>query len=165
MTGELKRRWRGLALIFACAGVGAAVWAGVAPAARGNSPEPVVTRTAITGAEAAPQDVMNLDRRIQALEQRLYPLETAVRRVEQQTNSLARPMPTQPAMRDPEVERLRNEVELLRARIQELECGLLRVDERTLSPAMKESRRRTGARANDPCRGNAEAPVQLSIRQ
>jgi predicted RNase H-like nuclease (RuvC/YqgF family) len=161
MTRELKRSWRWLALIV----VGAGIWAAIGPAARGNGPEPIAPMTPITRAEAPPQDVMNLDRRIQALEQRFYPLESAIRRVERQTNSLARPAPTQPALRDPEVERLRNEVELLRARIQELECGLMSVDERTLSPAMKESRRRTGVRANDPCRSNAEAPVQLSIRQ
>ena len=159
MIRELKRGWRWLALIVVCAGF----WAGIGPAARGNGPETIGSMNPMTRAET-PQDVMNLDRRIQALEQRFYPLESAVRRVEQQTNSLARPAPVQPALRDPEVERLRNEVELLRARIQELECGLMRVDERTLSPTMKQSRRRTDVRANDPCRANAEAPVQLSIR-
>jgi hypothetical protein len=147
MSREMRGRWHWLVLIIACAGIG--LWA------RGDSPASATT------AEPPPQDVMSLDRRILALEQRLYPLESNVRRLEQQTASLGRPMPSQPTLRDPEIDRLRGEVELLRARIQELECGLVRVDERTLSPAMRESRRRAGGQVTDPCRANAEASVQI----
>lgn len=151
MTKELASRWR--AVLFVVAGVA------VVLTMRGGS----VNSSTSPSTPAVPQDVMSLDRRITTLEQKLYPLESSLRRLEQQTLTLGRSTPTQP-LRDPELDRLRGEVELLRARVRELECALLRVDERTLSAAMKEARRRAGAQV-DACRQNADAPVQLSIRQ
>jgi uncharacterized protein YlxW (UPF0749 family) len=110
----------------------------------------------------AAQDVMNLDRRISAMEQRLFSLESSINQLQQQIIS-SRPSPTSPTIRDPEIDRLRSEILLLQRRISEVECGVLKLDERTLSPGARDSRRaeRQGA---DPCRLRPETPLQLSNR-
>jgi hypothetical protein len=53
----------------------------------------------------------------------------------------------------------------LNSRIRELECAIGHLDERTLSAAAKESRKRTGGPSSDPCRLNPETPVPLSPRR
>jgi hypothetical protein len=121
-------------------------------------------------AAAGAQDVISLDRRISTLEQRLYSIESSISQLRQQMIVSQRTSPTQ-AARDPEIGLLRTEVgslrsqvEILKARLSELECGLVRLDERTLSAAAKETRTRAGAQSKDSCRLNPQAPVQLSSR-
>lgn len=117
------------------------------------SPEPVV---------AGAQDTAYLEQRIRSVEQRLYSIQSSISRLEQQVNISQRPAPspapTQSA-RSPEVDLLRSEVEILQARVRELECGLAHIDERTLSAAAKVGRRRAGEPA-DPCRLNPETPIR-----
>jgi cell division protein FtsB len=110
------------------------------------------------------QDVMILDRRIGALEQRLYSIESNIGRLQQQAIGSMHSTPSQTG-HDPELDRLRSEVELLNARVRELECGVVHLDERTLSATAKEARNRAGAQSKDPCRLNPETPVRLSSRQ
>lgn len=110
-----------------------------------------------------PQDASYLDRRISLLENRLGSIESSVRMLGQQATS-QRSVPSQPT-RDPEIALLRSEIEILNARLRELECGLVHIDERTLSANAKEARKRMNASANDPCRLNPETPVQLSTRR
>lgn len=114
-------------------------------------------------AEAGAQDVIQLDRRISLLEQRLYSIESQLRSVEQQTRAAQRSTPSQ-APRDPLLDLLRSEVEALKLRVRELECGLVHVDERTLSASAKEGRKRAGTQPADPCRLNPETPVKLTTR-
>lgn len=117
------------------------------------------------GAAAAPppQDLIRVESRLTQLEQRLYLMETSLRGLEQQAR-LSAPSPGA-ARRDPEVELLRTELDALRLRLAEAECGLARVDERTLTPAARETRRKAeAANAADPCRLNPEAPLRLSAR-
>lgn len=111
----------------------------------------------------ASQDVINLDRRLSALEQRFYTMESNLSRIEQQaiTNNRSTPSPIPQTLRDPEVNRLQSEVETLKLRIQELECGVVHLDERTLPTG---AQRRSGASSKDPCRQNPETPVRLSMR-
>jgi hypothetical protein len=108
------------------------------------------------------QDTMYLDRRISSLEQRLNSLESSVRNLEQQAMISQRPAQSQ-AIRDPEVTLLRGEVEILKGKIRVLECGLMHLDERTLSAAAKASRGST-VDSKDPCRLNPETPLQLLSR-
>ena len=108
------------------------------------------------------QDTIYLDRRISMLETRLNTIESSVRALEQQA-MMSRSSSSQTA-RDPEITLLRSEVEILLARIRELDCGLARLDERTLSASAKEARKRTQP-AQDPCRLNPEMPLQLSPRR
>src|SRR5262249_51568492 len=110
---------------------------------------------------APQQDTFNLERRISAVEQRLYGIESNISRLEQQlyTSQRSTPSPVSPQLqRDPEVTLLRNELELLKGRVRELECGVVHLDERTL-PASKRH-----AASKDVCRQNFDAPVQLSMR-
>lgn len=111
-----------------------------------------------------PQDPAYLDRRINMLETRLGSIESSLRMLSQQAMS-QRAAPSQPA-RDPEIALLRSEVEILNARVRELECGLVHIDERTLSAGAKEARKRMNtSQTNDPCRLNPETSVQLSTRR
>lgn len=116
------------------------------------------------GATASTQDAVYLDRRISMLETRLSSIESSMRSLQQQAMVSERSTATQPA-RDPEVTLLRSEVEILNSRLRELECALARLDERTLSPAARETRRRTAGQSNDPCRVNPDMPIQLSPRR
>jgi hypothetical protein len=143
--------WHWVLVLVICAGMGVAAKA--YRVGLSNEPRP-----------PAVQDVMNLDRRIGSLEQRFYALESVVRRLEQQALISERRAPAQPT-RDPEIDSLRSEVEILKGRIRELECAAVHLDERTLSASAKEARRGAEARAKDPCRLNPEAPVRLSMRQ
>jgi hypothetical protein len=131
-----------------------------------------VAGTAVNGDREPPaasrrtgvQDAAYLDRRISMLETRLISIESSIRSLEQQAMSSQRSSPSQPS-RDPETLLLRSEVELLKARMSLLECGLVQLDERTLSASVKETRRRTSAQPLDPCRLNPEAPIPLSPRR
>jgi len=105
------------------------------------------------------QDSAFLDRRISLLEQRLNMLDSTVSRLQQQ--SISTSAPPQHA-RDPEMTLLRTEVELLKSRLKEIECGLTRLDERTLAPAAREAQKRTSAQTQNPCRLFPESPIQVS---
>jgi hypothetical protein len=114
-------------------------------------------------AAASAQDAVYLDRRISMLETRLSSIESSMRNLQQQAMNSGRSTASQPA-RDPEVNLLRSEVEILNSRLREVECALVRVDERTLSPGAREARRRSAAQS-DPCRVNLDSPIQFSPRR
>jgi hypothetical protein len=122
----------------------------------------------VAGAEASSgaQDTFNLERRISVVEQRLNSVELGINRLEQQQ---ARAQTTAPqpsaSLRDTQIELLRSEVELLQRRLAEDECGLVRVDERTLASQAREARHKDAAEKNDPCRLNPDAPLRLSSRR
>jgi hypothetical protein len=131
----------------------AVVALGAKSAARAGEPSPV----------AAAQDVIGLERRLSMLEQRFSTVELSINRLEQQSR-LAGINPGPGANRnDAELLVLRSEVEALRRRLAEDECGLIRVDERTLTQAAREARRKSGA--DDPCRLDADAALRLSSRR
>jgi uncharacterized protein YlxW (UPF0749 family) len=109
---------------------------------------------------AAAQDTTRIESRLSQLEQRLYGIEVSIRGLEQQSRISG----VNSGRSDPEVTLLRTEVETLRRRVAEVECGLARVDERTLSAATREARRRAGTASGDPCRLNTDAPLQLPTR-
>ena len=111
-----------------------------------------------------PQDAAYLDRRISMLENRLGSIESSLRMLEQQATSQRSGATGQPA-RDPETALVRSEVAILNARLREVECGLVHLDERTLSSSAKEARKRTNAQTADPCRLDPETSVQLSTRR
>ena len=107
--------------------------------------------------ETTTQDVSSLDRRISLLEQRFYSVESSISRLQQYV-AAQRPPVSQPSTSDREVSLMREEIQRLNLRMAELECGLIKLDERT-TPA---ARRNATAKANDPCRLNPDAPVRLS---
>lgn len=124
-------------------------------------------RTAVTSGEttmssSSPQDVIRIESRISQLEQRFYTLELSMRSLEQQSRMSG--APRESAARDSEVVLLRAEVDGLRRLLGEIECGLAKVDERTLSQAAREARRKTATGAVDPCRLSADTPLRLPTR-
>jgi predicted RNase H-like nuclease (RuvC/YqgF family) len=129
-------------LLFAVIGV-------MASNSRGNSATAAVES----------QDPSSLDRRISLLEQRFYTIESNISRL-QQYMATQRPSISQPGVSEREVTLMHDEIQRLTLRMNEVECGLSKLDERT-TPA---ARRNQTAKTNDPCRLNPETPVRLSTR-
>jgi hypothetical protein len=104
----------------------------------------------------AVQDPASLDRRLSLLEQRFYSVESSISRL-QQSIAMQRPPVSQPSTSDRELILMREEIQRLSLRVGEIECGLVKLDERT-------ARRTTTSKSNDPCRLNTDTPVRLSAR-
>lgn len=147
---NLLKKWRVALGIVLCAVIGTLV---NAEASKNSS--------ALENVDA--QDVASLDRRISLLEQRLYYIESNISRLQQSIVS-QRPQVLQPSARDQEIDLLRGTVQTLQLRLSEIECGLVKLDERTLTPAVRDARRNAGAKTADPCRLNPAAPLRLSNR-
>lgn len=108
-----------------------------------------------------PQDIIRLETRINQLEQRLYSIDTNLRTLEQQSRVGG---PASRGVSQQDLNALRSEIQALQVRLAEHECGLAKLDERTLTPAMREARRKSSA-WRDPCRANVDTPLQSSRRQ
>jgi len=106
---------------------------------------------------AETQDVSSLDRRISLLEQRFYQVESSINRLQTYMAS-QRPPVSSPNTSDRDVILLREEIQRLSLRLTEVECGLVKLDERTTS------RRSTAQKSDDPCRANVDTPLRLSAR-
>ena len=100
------------------------------------------------------QDVIRVEQRVNQLEQRLFSMETTLRNIEQQSRLAGA---SGRGVAEEDVAQLRSELLALQQRVADHECALAKLDERTLTPAMR-TRRKSG---NDPCRANSETPVQL----
>ena len=119
---------------------------------------------AFAGTRAAPvpltqQDVIRLETRLNQMEQRFYTLESSIRSLEQQSRVSGGGLRNGS---DDEVRLLRSEIDLLQRRLTDVECGLAKVDERTLTPAARATRRR--AAGDDPCRLNFDSPLRIPAR-
>jgi hypothetical protein len=117
-------------------------------------------------AAAAPptQDVSRLESRFNQLEQRFRSIEMSISRLEQQQQSRLSVVTPGPSARGEDGGLLRAEIDALRRRLAEAECGLIRIDERTLTTAASDGRRKAGPGGTDPCRLNTSAPLNLSAR-
>lgn len=144
---NLRVRWTAL-LIIVCSIVGVSVSAYRSKAATGAS---------------VPQDTINLERRVGTLEQRLYSIENSINRLEQQSSLSTRTAPST-SQRDLEVELLQRRIEMLQEQISEIQCGLAKLDERTLPATVRDARKRSGGLGTEPCRLNSDMPLQLSTR-
>ena len=120
----------------------------------------VLFRIALAANSAPPpqQDVIRLETRLNQLEQRLYQIDTNIRNLEQQSRLGA----TSRGGSSQDVELLRSQIQTLQLRLIEDECALAKLDERTLSAAMRNARRQSGR--TDPCRSNVDAPLRLPDR-
>jgi uncharacterized coiled-coil protein SlyX len=103
------------------------------------------------------QDPGSLDRRLSMLEQRFYSMESSISRLQQYV-ATQRPSIPQPSTTDRDLILMREEVQRLTLRMAEIECGLIKLDERTTPVA----RRNPTAKSNDPCRLNPDQAVRLS---
>jgi hypothetical protein len=149
-TMNIFQAWRLSLLVMPFVAI--AVMAGLH---RGKNP-----LTSIVGNET--QDVIGLDRRISLLEQRFYAVESKINRLEQQVAFSQRNGP--PSGSGRELELLRNQIELLERRLVEIDCGLVKLDERTLTPTAREGRKNLGTIMTDPCRLDPGTPLRLSTR-
>ncbi len=104
---------------------------------------------------AAAQDVRTLDNRITMLEQRLFSIQTSINRLEQFAISQRSTGGRDNAL-DGEINQLRQEFNNLTRKSSDIECGLLKLDERTT--------RRPPRTTTDPCRLNPNSPIQLPAR-
>jgi len=105
----------------------------------------------------ATQDPSSLDRRLSLLEQRFYSVESSVNRLQQYVATQRSPI-SQPTTSDRDLILMREEIQRLSLRVSELECGLVKLDERTTT------RRSTADKPSDPCRLNTDTAVRLSAR-
>jgi hypothetical protein len=118
---------------------------------------------------SAQTDVM-LERRLSQVEQRFYYIESRLNQIENQSRypgivpGTSSTNPVQLGQIRTELDTLRTQIDSLRSRVGEVECGLLRLDERTLSQPARDARRRSAAGANEPCRTDTAAPLKLSVR-
>jgi hypothetical protein len=108
------------------------------------------------------QDVRSLDRRISLLEQRFYSIELSISRLQQSALSQRSPVPS-PSARDQEINLIREEIHKLSLRLSEIECGLIKLDERTAG-SVGDTRRSAGTKLVDPCRLNPATRLRLSNR-
>ncbi|HEV2828351.1 MAG TPA: hypothetical protein VGW76_12185, partial [Pyrinomonadaceae bacterium] len=70
----------------------------------------------------------------------------------------------QSSARDQEIKLLTGAIQSYQLRLSEIECGLVKLDERTTPAAVREARKGAGATTADPCRINPAAPLRLSTR-
>lgn len=123
----------------------------------------------LTTTAFAQQDAL-LERRISQVEQRFYYIESRINRLESESRypgvmpGTSTRNDTELSLLRTEVETVRTEIDSLRLRIGELECGLIKVDERTLAPVVRQARKQSAPDTNEPCRVNPNAPVRLSAR-
>ena len=110
------------------------------------------------------QDVIRLETRINQLEQRLYTMEAGIRSIEQQTRIAGAQSRGSGGVTADEFARLIAHLQALQVRVMEDECALAKLDERTLTAAQRDARRKSGA-GIDPCRNNYEAPLRLPERR
>lgn len=122
----------------------------------------IALASGVNNAPVPQQEVFRLETRINQLEQRLIQIDTSIRGLQQQSRLGAGAASGGVSAQD--VQLLRTQIQALQIRLAEDECALAKLDERTLSPAMRNSRRQSGVRS-DPCRVNVETPVRLPERE
>lgn len=101
-----------------------------------------------------------LSRRVDMIEQRLYSLESRISSMPSQVQPPI--ISTIPSTTQNDVNFLRTEVDGMRLRLGEVECGLLKLDERTLTAAQRRTNR--SGSSSDRCRENFGTPIMLSAR-
>jgi hypothetical protein len=128
-----------------------------------------IADTDLTTPVAAQTDVM-LERRISQVEQRFYYIESRLNNLESQAR-YPTVLPGANSANQTELGQLRNEVDTLRgqldslrSRVGELECGVIKLDERTLSPAGRSALQRSAQGSSEPCRTDSQTPIRLSAR-
>jgi len=137
--------------------VGLCLWVGAAAATYRRD------ASAATNPGAA-QDVTYLNQRLSALEQRLFTIESTVNQLRSQTMIAQAPSSSTaaPSISREEAALLRTEIGLLQRQMMDAQCGLLKLDQRTL-PADSRAQL-TPAEAAEPCRRQANSPVRISAR-
>ena len=117
----------------------------------------------ITPISHAQQDPF-LAQRLNQLEQRFTTIETRLNRLESESRipSIA---PRTTENNDLELQLLRSQIESLQLQLTQVECALLKLDERTLPTAVRQARKKVDAgRTIERCRQNPNELIQLPIQ-
>lgn len=114
------------------------------------------------------QSSIMLEQRLNQVEQRFNFIESRLSRLESESRSPTTPLGTSRAETEltllkAQMDTMRADIDSLRVRTGELECAVLKLDERTLTASERAGRRRGGS--SEPCRTNPGSPVTLSARQ
>jgi hypothetical protein len=111
---------------------------------------------------AAAQDINYLNQRLSTLEQRLFTIESTVNQLRSQAMIAQAPSPSTGGLSisREEAALLRTEIGLLQRQVVEVQCGLLKLDQRTLPAASRAQL--TPAEAAEPCRRLANSPVRIT---
>lgn len=141
-SGRTSWRWRPVLLVFVLS-LGSVAILRITFAAR-NGDAPI-----------SQQDVIRLESRFSQLETRLNFIDSRLRSIEQQSR-----LADSRGISQTDWALLRSELQTLQQRVIEHECALAKLDERTLAPNMRATRRRSD-QGNDPCRANSDAPIRL----
>ena len=126
------------------------------------SAEPELTTTAHA------QSSIMLEQRLNQVEQRFNFIESRLSRLESESRSPTTSLgtsrtDTQLTLLKAQMDTMRADIDSLRVRTGELECAVLKLDERTLTASERAARRKGGS--SEPCRSNPASPVTLSARQ
>ncbi|HVF46657.1 MAG TPA: hypothetical protein VNA17_03730 [Pyrinomonadaceae bacterium] len=119
--------------------------------------------TSVFGERALAQSDTFLARRIDQIENRFYSMESRLNRLEQSSSRPAASVPRIGDVNAVEIQALRNQMDSFRFRLGEVECGVLRLDERTLTVATRRGRG-GAATGTERCRQNWGTPITLSAR-
>ena len=123
----------------------------------------IINGQLITTVAAQQQDPF-LSQRLNRIEQRFTTIESRIIQLEQQTRYTA-PRTETSTVSEAGIRLLRSEIDALRLRVGEAECGLLKLDERTLSSTLRQAQKKSGAGGTtDICRQSPNIPLQLSAR-
>lgn len=151
---ERKKTIKYLLSLFALAAIAAAICGVVFLTA----PDKVLPNV------SAQQDPF-LAQRLNRIEQQFNTIESRLNRLEQSSRLPAPVTPRIDENNDAEVRLLRSQIEILQLRLAQLECGVLKLDERTLSSAARQARKKSSAAAaSEECRQNTYAPLQIAAR-
>ena len=152
MKSNIKHKAQFILYVFALIGVVAVGYIGIS----------AVSSKWLSTTAYAQQDPF-LSQRLNRIEQRFTTIESRLIQLEQQSRYSATTSDSS-SSRETEIRLLRSQIDTLQLRIAEAECGLIRLDERTLSNTARQGQRKSGTSKSDICRLTPNVPLQLSAR-
>ena len=109
-----------------------------------------------------------LEQRLNQVEQRFNYIESRLNRLESESRSPSATFPSRSnselSLMKAQMDTMRADIDSLRVRTGELECAVLKLDQRTLSPGVRAAKPPTGPNQGDPCRANSNSVIRLSSR-
>ena len=152
MKSNIQQKAQFILYVFAIFGVAAVAYTGIS----------AVSNRWLATTAYAQQDPF-LSQRLSRIEQRFTTIESRLIQLEKQSRYPAT-TPDSSNSRETEIRLLRSQIDTLQLRVAEIECGVIRLDERTLSNTVRQGQRKSGTGKSDVCRLTPNAPLQLSAR-
>ena len=124
----------------------------------------IIWMTSGTNSTVSAQTDPFLSQRISQIEQRFNQIESRLNRLEIESRLPTVTVPRTTENNETEIRFLRTQIELLQLRLTELECGVVKLDERTLSNAARQARKKSAGNESERCRLNPNEPLQFIAR-